>query len=75
MDDWENVVQWTKQKRQEEKRKEWEHFKRTCRNWPVISIITVAFGGLAFLMLDPMRGIVCTIIAFIASVVFVEHFS
>jgi|GEM_PF-4884193 len=44
MDDWENVVQWTKQKRQEEKRKEWEHFKRTCRNWPVISIVLDAVG-------------------------------
>jgi len=61
--------------KQEEKREARERLKRTSRYWPVILIATVAIGGLAFLMLDPMRGIVCTIVSFIASVIIVEHFS
>lgn len=74
MDD-EMVTPWAKQQKREEKRKARERFWRTCRYWPIISMTTVAFGGLAFLMLDPMRGIICTIVAFIASVIVVEHFS
>jgi hypothetical protein len=74
-DDWKKVVQWAEREQQEEKRKAREHFKRTCRNWPMIAMATGAVGGLAFLVLDPTRGIICTIMAFVASALVVEHFS
>jgi hypothetical protein len=75
MDDRETIIQWTKQERQEEKWKERDRFRRMCCSWPVISMTTIVFGGLAFLMFDPMRGMVCTIVAFVGSVIVVENFS
>ena len=72
----ENVIQWAdEQKQRDEERKAKERFRRTCRYWPIISMATVAFGGLAFFAFDPVRGIVCTIVVFIGSVIVVEHFS
>jgi hypothetical protein len=77
MDDWKKVVLWYETKHREEEREERvrsrKHRIRVYRRWPIIAIITVAFGSLAFLTLDPTAGIVCAILAFIASVLVTEH--
>ncbi len=72
MDDLKKFIPWAEQ---EEKRKARERFRRTCRYWPIISMATIVFGGLSFLMLGSIRGMVFTIVTFVASVIVVEHFS
>jgi len=60
--------------REEQKRKAREHFKRTCRAWPIITTSTVLVGGIAFFAFDATLGIFSAILALIASVLIVEHF-
>ena len=66
MDDLKNFIPWAER---EEKRKARERFRRTCRYWPIISMATIVFGGLSFLMLGSIRGMVFTIVTFVASVI------
>ena len=73
MDEWKRVINWAVQQQREEGRKEREHFRRTCRAWPIIAVATIPFGWLAFMALDPVLATFCTAAVLITSVLVAEH--
>ena len=70
MDEWKKVVDWAEREDLREKREEREHFRKT---WPLVVMVTAAFGGVGFLIQGMGGGTVSTILVFFAVVIAVAN--